>query len=99
MADEEAVVDEYPIQGQQSRRSCGYRNVQLPQVTLYNAQSPAYNPFLAYTQASPYIVNGAEAVPHEFPWMVALLNHQRQFCGGSLIDDNHILTAAHCVAQ
>ena len=46
-----------------------------------------------------YIVNGFEAVPHEYPFMAALMNRGRQFCGGSLIDDNHILTAAHCVAQ
>ena len=32
-------------------------------------------------------------------FQAALMNLQRQFCGGSLIDDNHILTAAHCVAQ
>lgn len=31
--------------------------------------------------------------------MAALMNRNRQFCGGSLIDDNHILTAAHCVAH
>ena len=30
---------------------------------------------------------------------VALLNNGRQFCGGSLMDATHILTAAHCVAQ
>jgi secreted trypsin-like serine protease len=32
-------------------------------------------------------------------FQAALMNRNRQFCGGSLIDDNHILTAAHCVAQ
>lgn len=45
------------------------------------------------------IVNGLEAVQHEFPFMAGLLNGDRQFCGGSLIDENHILTAAHCVSQ
>ena len=30
---------------------------------------------------------------------VALLNNGRQFCGASLLDSTHILTAAHCVAH
>merc|ERR1711976_101988 len=56
-------------------------------------------PFFYAAQAQPYIVNGETAIPHEFPFMAALMNLNRQFCGGSLIDDNHILTAAHCVAH
>ncbi|CAB4069131.1 SYDE [Lepeophtheirus salmonis] len=36
---------------------------------------------------------------HEWPWIAALFNRGRQFCGGSLISRSHILTAAHCVAQ
>lgn len=45
------------------------------------------------------IVGGHNAEPEEWPWIAALFNGGRQFCGGSLIDDIHILSAAHCVAQ
>ncbi|XP_076233544.1 serine proteinase stubble [Calliopsis andreniformis] len=45
------------------------------------------------------IVGGQNADLGEWPWMAALFNGGRQFCGGSLIDDKHILTAAHCVAN
>ncbi|XP_071573027.1 uncharacterized protein [Temnothorax nylanderi] len=45
------------------------------------------------------IVGGKNADPGEWPWIAALFNAGRQFCGGSLIDDKHVLTAAHCVAN
>ncbi|BES90963.1 serine protease [Nesidiocoris tenuis] len=45
------------------------------------------------------IVGGQNADLGEWPWIVALFNSGRQFCGGSLIDNSHILTAAHCVAH
>ena len=45
------------------------------------------------------IVGGEEATPHQYPWMAALFIDDKWFCGGSLITDRHILTAAHCVAQ
>ena len=45
------------------------------------------------------VVNGWPAQKNEWPWIAQLRNNGRQFCGGSLIDDRHILTAAHCVAQ
>ncbi|TRY75246.1 hypothetical protein TCAL_01672 [Tigriopus californicus] len=45
------------------------------------------------------VVNGWPADKNEWPWIAALLLRGRQFCGGSLIDSTHILTAAHCVAQ
>ncbi|XKL64493.1 hypothetical protein PGB90_004579 [Kerria lacca] len=45
------------------------------------------------------IVGGHNADPGEWPWMVAILTNGRLFCGGSLIDNIHILTAAHCVAH
>merc|ERR1712012_1341787 len=90
---EDSVVDEFPIEFQLSE-NCGFRNVR-PEVTLYD-QPTATQKFFA---AMPYIVNGYEAIKHEYPFMAALMNRNRQFCGGSLIDDRHILTAAHCVAH
>ncbi|XP_037033895.1 proclotting enzyme [Bradysia coprophila] len=45
------------------------------------------------------IIGGHNAEPNEWPFIAVLFNAGRQFCGGSLIDDIHILTAAHCVAH
>merc|ERR1719251_829946 len=87
------VKDEFPIEFSLSE-NCGFRNVR-PEVTLYD-QPTATQKFFA---AMPYIVNGYEARKHEYPFMAALMNRNRQFCGGSLIDERHILTAAHCVAH
>merc|ERR1711962_883947 len=43
------------------------------------------------------IVGGHEAEEHEWPWQVALFIDDAWFCGGSLINENYVLTAAHCV--
>merc|ERR1712088_969580 len=49
------------------------------------------------------IVGGFETKKHEYPFMAALMRVSsfsgtpRQFCGGSLIDESHVLTAAHCI--
>lgn len=44
------------------------------------------------------IVNGQEAASHKYPWMALLLNmHRHQSCGGALISNKNILTAAHCI--
>ncbi|XP_028038367.1 proclotting enzyme-like [Bombyx mandarina] len=45
------------------------------------------------------IVGGHNAELNEWPWIVALFNAGRQFCGGSIIDDKHVISAAHCVAH
>lgn len=45
------------------------------------------------------IVGGTEAAIGEFPWQVALLRSfsaTQQFCGGSLVGAQHVVTAAHC---
>lgn len=53
----------------------------------------------------PKIVNGSDATIVNNAWQVAILNKygsentiwDRQFCGGSIISETWILTAAHCV--
>jgi hypothetical protein len=50
-----------------------------------------------HLQSSLRIVNGLEAVPHSFPWAVSLQYKGVHDCGGVIIDQWNILTAAHCL--
>ncbi|TAN46780.1 MAG: trypsin-like serine protease [Methylococcaceae bacterium] len=62
-------------------------------------------PVLTAAHAEPRIVGGRSATPGSMPWLVAVADakppakplYDRQFCGGALIADNWVLTAAHCV--
>ncbi|CAG7730086.1 unnamed protein product [Allacma fusca] len=47
----------------------------------------------------PLIVGGQRAQQGQFPSMAAIMNNGRQFCGGSILDSTHVLTAAHCIAH
>ncbi|XP_029942315.1 chymotrypsin B-like [Salarias fasciatus] len=43
------------------------------------------------------IVGGEEAVPHSWPWQVSLQDYSgSHFCGGSLINEYWVVTAARC---
>ncbi|XP_071044169.1 transmembrane protease serine 11D isoform X2 [Parasteatoda tepidariorum] len=42
------------------------------------------------------IVGGSDANNKAWPWMVALINNKKFYCGGVLINDRYVLTAAHC---
>jgi len=45
------------------------------------------------------IVGGNPTDPHEIPWQVGLVNSwsPRPFCGGTIISERFIMTAAHCM--
>ncbi|XP_032671102.1 transmembrane protease serine 9-like [Odontomachus brunneus] len=44
------------------------------------------------------IVGGDVAKPGQFKYQVSLQLSGQHFCGGCLIDETHVLTAAHCLA-
>ncbi|KAG5830139.1 hypothetical protein ANANG_G00316600 [Anguilla anguilla] len=58
-------------------------------VALYIVQSGAEEDRLG-------IVGGTEAKPHSRPYMVSLQEGKRHLCGGILVSEDFVLTAAHC---
>jgi len=66
------------------------------------SQCTRNNQAQSQVQSFTKIVGGTVAQKNEYRFIAALLatdrtGRERQFCGGSLIDEYHILTAAHCV--
>ncbi|CAF4302552.1 unnamed protein product, partial [Rotaria magnacalcarata] len=43
------------------------------------------------------IIGGEEVLSHSWGWMVGLYRSNSYFCGGSLIESDLIITAAHCM--
>jgi secreted trypsin-like serine protease len=59
-----------------------------------------------YASVSPMIVGGTAVPNGKYPFMTALLDKRRSgdafdelFCGGTLIDKDSVLTAAHCLVN
>jgi len=48
------------------------------------------------TNVGPYIINGQWAARGAWPWQVMLKVNGSFYCGGVVIDNRWILTAAHC---
>ncbi|CAH2219359.1 enteropeptidase [Pelobates cultripes] len=47
--------------------------------------------------ANSKIVGGTDALPGAWPWVVSLYYNERQTCGASLVNEEWLVSAAHCV--
>jgi secreted trypsin-like serine protease len=47
------------------------------------------------------VIGGRESDEGDWPWMAALIlkDESEQYCAGSLINDQFVLTAAHCLSK
>ena len=79
---------------------CQYKLVNYNSIYPGECGVPVIQPSLPSSISR--IVGGSEAIPHSWPWMAMLTTSSsgtsRQFCGGSIVSDRYIITAAHCVS-
>ncbi|XP_056641941.1 chymotrypsin-2-like [Diorhabda sublineata] len=54
---------------------------------------------MAYATSTNRVVNGSDAEEGEFPYAVSLRKGNSHTCGGTILNDKFILTAAHCVCK
>ncbi|CAB3404373.1 unnamed protein product [Caenorhabditis bovis] len=73
---------------------CGLHASALEQADTRSWQEPSN-----FLMAENRLIGGNEARPHSWPWTVQLLFRGQHRCGGSLIDANFVITAAHCFAR
>jgi len=63
--------------------------------TTMKAMKSSYR-FQVDQNAEDRIIGGTDSELHEFPWQVAVILKRVFFCGGALINDEFVLSAAHC---
>jgi Trypsin/Regulatory CLIP domain of proteinases len=106
-----SIVENEPVSNKNKtylrRNQCGYSerqpyvccdaSLKLELLPASNSCGPSFS--------SPRILGGSQTSIDEFPW-TALVQYQQENskelsfgCGGSLINQNYVLTAAHCVVS
>lgn len=45
------------------------------------------------------IVGGRPTIPNKYPWVARIVYDGRFHCGASLLNNDYVITAAHCVRR
>ncbi|XP_039750561.1 trypsin-like [Pararge aegeria] len=92
-------------EGGQEKGIVEWINSWLSSTTSTTTDKPVHEPLVecpacqcGFTRTRRRIVGGYETKKKEIPWIVVLLYNGRFYCGGSLINDLYVLTAAHCTS-
>ena len=98
-----AILAALPCSGSADLRAADQLEANLDSA-IQDAPRPFVEALQAFSERSrEKIVGGQPARKDQFPWQVSLMvswiadPYYAHFCGGSLIDEAWILTAAHCV--
>ncbi|UJR27992.1 hypothetical protein I4U23_009250 [Adineta vaga] len=64
----------------------------------YSKDTCGLRPLITAPNASSRIVGGKVSTRGDWPWQISMQRNGNHICGGSLINDQWIVTAAHCVS-
>lgn len=64
-------------------------------VTVHSTPSK----FIPSTEMNPFVVGGQDVTIDEYPFVVVCYNWGSFSCGGSIINEEYVLTAAHCTCD
>lgn len=67
----------------------------LSAVVILASAKPRHSPKIGIQNGR--IIGGQDAEPHAYPWQISMKSLGQHFCGGSIINERQILSAAHCV--
>ncbi|KAJ2760033.1 hypothetical protein H4S06_001933, partial [Coemansia sp. BCRC 34490] len=80
------------------RRFGGVAGIVLSVLAVASSSSNVMMKGVASENSDERVIGGTVAPEGMFPFIVHLFKNDQPYCGGTLIDSEWVLTAAHCVA-